>query len=157
MDYKLIVMIAFVIVIAVLFGALVSSSSLVSPLGPAAKKCGNRICQQGETCSNCPQDCGTCPTTTTVPTTTTTVPTTTTLLTTTTTIANSCSDTDGGLRIDVKGDVSGYYGGLPYSYTDICMNSTLLTEYACSGTSWTSTTVWCAMNNYTICLNGACV
>jgi hypothetical protein len=96
------------------------------------------------------------PTTTLVPTTT-PMPTTTKL--TTTTIPNSCNDTDGGQVYTVKGTVSGYYYGLPYSKTDLCNSTTMMTEYYCSGVSL-NLQIWdCNNATYgtTQCTDGACI
>jgi hypothetical protein len=107
--------------------------------------CGDGVCEGGETSSSCPTDCGT-PTTTTIPSTTTTIP-------------NSCSDTDGGIVITVKGTVSGYSSGSPYSYTDFCVenSTTSVKEYYCSGNNWYSYSYSCAGNVTTTCVDGACV
>jgi hypothetical protein len=69
---------------------------------------------------------------------------------------NSCSDTDGGIVVDVQGIISGYYGGSPFSETDVCNTTTILTEYYCSGDYPSSTIFDCSMN-FTSCSNGACV
>ena len=100
------------------------------------------------------------PTTTTTratTTTTTTQATTTTTTTTqpTTTLVNSCSDTDGGLNPLVLGTVSGVNYGQQYSHTDLCNNTIMLLEYACSGNISYGAPVFCDMN-YTGCANGAC-
>ena len=132
--------------------------------------CGDGVCEGSESCIYCPEDCGVCPTTTTI-TLTTTTPVTTTItnittttpVTTTTTIpSNSCTDTDGGIVSTVKGNVTGYYNGQPYSYTDYCLyaNETgqIVLEYYCSGKIYSSTTLDCAAGIETIsCVDGACV
>jgi hypothetical protein len=69
--------------------------------------CGNGDCEINESCVNCEEDCGVCP------------------------IPDSCSDTDGGLVIQVKGTVSGYLDGATYTYTDSCTGTTLK-EWYCS-------------------------
>jgi hypothetical protein len=126
-------------------------------------RCGNNECETGEACTSCPQDCGSCPTTTTIKITTTTVPTTTTLLPTTTTflpnitttkITDSCTDTDGGVKYDVQGTVSGYHLGNPFSYTDYCIND-LLKEYYCL-TYYGTKEYNCAYAGKK-CVDGACV
>ncbi len=103
--------------------------------------CGDRKCEGGETCTSCVSDCGSCPTTTTIP--------------------NTCSDTDGGWSVNVKGTVSGNYNGQPYSYTDFCLPSntttTILNEYYCSSGIKYSSTWNCAGNTTTSCVDGACI
>ena len=131
--------------------------------------CGNNKCETGETCSSCQQDCGSCPTTTIVEITTTKVPTTTTALTTTavelttttvlpnattTKIPDSCSDTDGGVKYDVQGTVSGYHLGKPYSHTDFC-TSDVLTEYYCL--IYYGDKIYNCVYASKKCINGACV
>ena len=124
--------------------------------------CGNNKCDNEETCTSCPQDCGPCPTTT-VKITTTKVPITTTLQVTTTVLQNvttttmpdSCNDTDGGVKYDVKGTISGYFLGKPYSYTDYC-NSDSLIEYYCLATHYWHVDYNCAYAGKK-CVDGACV
>ncbi len=105
--------------------------------------CGDGRCEGGEICSSCVSDCGACSTTTTIP--------------------NSCSDTDGGWNVNLKGTVSGYYGGSPYSLSDFCLPSnttvTMLNEYYCSGGRYYSGTWNCANVNATTtaCVDGACI
>jgi len=118
--------------------------------------CGDRVCEGGETCSSCATDCGSCPTTSIL----TTNPTTSII---TTTISNSCSDTDGGMIYTVKGTISGYNYGLPYSSTDFCMSSnttaTWLNEYYCSGNNAKSISYNCLNATYgtTQCVDGTCI
>jgi len=117
--------------------------------------CGDGVCEGPESCTYCPEDCGICPTTTTtiMNMTTTTTP----ITTTTTTIPpNSCSDTDGGWNVNLKGTVYGFYNGLNYSYTDFCTANKTLTEYYCSGGLSNSDTLDCTLNT-SYCVNGACV
>jgi hypothetical protein len=72
--------------------------------------------------------------------------------------ADSCGDTDGGLIYNVTGTASGYYGGLPYSYTDSCASGTNLNEYYCSGTLGSSTAYACTdMGADYACSEGKCV
>jgi eight-cysteine-cluster-containing protein len=69
--------------------------------------------------------------------------------------APTCTDTDGGYGFTVKGIVSGYQNGYPYSYTDSCNSTTLLNEWYCSGTTPQVYQYSCAMSS-TTCSNGAC-
>ena len=69
---------------------------------------------------------------------------------------DSCSDTDGGLVVNIQGTVYGYSSGSPYSITDAC-NSTFVYEYYCSGDEWSISPFNCAGGNYTTCSSGACV
>jgi hypothetical protein len=96
-------------------------------------------------------------TTTTMPVTTTIPATTTTMPVTTTTIPRSCSDTDGGIVYTIKGTVSGYKYGQPYSYTDFCNTTAILNEYYCTGVYYTWTSGNCASNTTTQCVDGACI
>ncbi len=126
--------------------------------------CGNGKCDNEETCISCSQDCGSCPTTTTTKTTTTTAPIITTLQptitttvlpnVTTTTMPDSCTDTDDGVKYDVKGTVSGYHLGKPFSQTDFCTGDTL-TEYYCL-TYYGHINYNCAYAGKK-CLDGTCV
>jgi hypothetical protein len=125
--------------------------------------CGNGKCDAGETCTTCQQDCGSCPITTTTKITTSIVPTTsiipitsTTVLqnTTTTKMSDSCTDTDGGVKYDVQGTVSGYHLGQPFSKTDFCTGD-LLTEYYCL-TYYGHKDYNCAYAGKK-CIDGACV
>jgi len=52
------------------------------------------------------------------------------ITTTTVKISDGCTDSDGGVKYDVKGTVSGYHLGKPFSQTDFCTGD-LLTEYYC--------------------------
>ncbi|MBI2670446.1 hypothetical protein HYX18_00490 [Candidatus Woesearchaeota archaeon] len=71
---------------------------------------------------------------------------------------NSCADNDGGINEFVKGTTSGYINGLPYSYTDFCINTTRLYEYYCLGSYSFNVNITCrASANLTgFCVNGAC-
>lgn len=62
----------------------------------------------------------------------------------------SCTDSDGGQDEFVKGTTEKTGS---FSYTDTCVDSTVLREYYCSGTTWGLTTIECPAG----CLNGACV
>jgi len=96
--------------------------------------CGDGTCNGDESCSNCAQDCGACP------------------------IPDSCSDTDGGYNVAVKGTASGYFNQQPYSSMDVCVGTVNLTEYYCGGGRVYSATVNCDQNSSGgTCSNGACV
>ena len=56
---------------------------------------------------------------------------------------DSCDDSDGGVTYGTFGTVSGNLSGYPYSYPDTCLNTTLLTEFYCSGTSSLSINYTC--------------
>jgi len=74
---------------------------------------------------------------------------------TTTTMPDSCNDTDGGVKYDVQGTISGYFLGKPYSYTDYC-NSDSLIEYYCLATHYWHVDYNCAYAGKK-CVDGACV
>ncbi len=94
--------------------------------------------------------------TTSVPTTvlTTSVPTT--VVTTTSLPANSCADTDGGNVLTVKGTVSGYLGGFPYSNDDFCLGNYTILENYCVGNFAYNQTANC-LDISKVCINGACM
>ena len=91
--------------------------------------CGDLICGSGETCSTCTIDCGQC---------------------------DSCSDSDGGFALNVKGTVSGISGGTSYSNTDTC-DGVVLLEWYCGGNKAYSSPWNCVGNTTTNCVDGACV
>lgn len=70
---------------------------------------------------------------------------------------NSCSDTDGGIVITVFGNVYGYVNQSYYNNSDYCFNSTMLTEFYCSGVNARSYTFSCVANATTTCSAGKCV
>ena len=73
---------------------------------------------------------------------------------------DSCSDTDGGFAIGLQGTVSGDDESTPYSYTDFCLNTTIVNEYGCGGPSLDYAPLSYPMactGNTTSCINGACV
>ncbi|NIO44752.1 MAG: hypothetical protein GTN36_04325 [Candidatus Aenigmarchaeota archaeon] len=92
--------------------------------------CGDGVCEGGETSETCPEDCGE---------------------------PDSCSDTDFGFAPTVKGTVSGYSEGNPYSHTDYCLTSMTLREYYCSGIEPLYSDYNCYTNTTTNCYDGACV
>jgi hypothetical protein len=92
--------------------------------------CGDGVCEGGETSETCPEDCEE---------------------------PDSCSDTDYGFAPTVKGTVSGYSGGDPYSDTDYCLTNMTVREYYCSGTEPLYSDYNCYTNMTTSCVNGACV
>jgi hypothetical protein len=67
---------------------------------------------------------------------------------------STCEDTDGGFNIFVRGTVSGFYFGEPYSYTDYCQNNNTLNEYYCTGSSWAMNSTNCPQGYG--CRDGAC-
>ena len=75
--------------------------------------------------------------------------------TTTVKIPDSCNETDGGLKWDVQGTISGYFLGKPYNYTDFCTSDTL-TEYYCLGTHYWHMDYNCEYASKK-CVDGACV
>ena len=92
--------------------------------------CGDGVCEGSETSLTCLADCG---------------------------VADSCSDTDGGFNIFFQGTVSGSTAGIPFSNTDSCATSVILTEHRCSGTAPVSSSENCLTNSTSSCINGACV
>lgn len=64
---------------------------------------------------------------------------------------SSCSETDNGLDISLKGTNSGYYNGTFYSSEDYCMANGDLLEYSCDGDKNSDTIVDCQ------CVDGSCV
>lgn len=64
---------------------------------------------------------------------------------------STCSDTDGGMRTDVAGTVSGTFNGNAYSSSDMC-EGTSVVEYYCNGVSAARVLEKCANG----CENGAC-
>ncbi len=90
--------------------------------------------------------------------TTPTTTTTTTTPTSTTIPQNTCFDSDGGLNIYVKGNVSGVVNGsgYSYSYSDSCSTPNIVYEWTCG--SFDTPDLWALScgTNYT-CNDGACV
>jgi len=70
-------------------------------------------------------------------------------------IPDSCTDTDDGLKYNVKGTISGYYKNQPYTYTDSC-NGDLLVEYYCLTTNYGYNYYNCLYASKK-CIDGACV
>ena len=130
-------------------------------IGCSFSSCGNGKCDAKETCATCPKDClptnqvcctgaaflGTCCDNSNC-----TLPQV--CINHNCQIADSCSDSDGGKEPKIQGDVSGYKDNQQYTYSDICLGTTL-EEYYCSGTDVMSTNISCS-ENYTGCRNGAC-
>ncbi|HYD03543.1 MAG TPA: hypothetical protein VEC16_04545 [Alphaproteobacteria bacterium] len=73
------------------------------------------------------------------------------------TIPNSCTDSDGGIVLDVKGNVTGFASSNKYTHNDFCETSVILTEWYCSGTSPAAINTSCATNTTTTCSAGRCV
>jgi hypothetical protein len=66
----------------------------------------------------------------------------------------SCSDSDGGQVFETQGTVSGYTMYAPYSWTDACVNGTMLNEFYCNASnSYVGMNTTCAGS----CVSGACV
>jgi hypothetical protein len=70
--------------------------------------------------------------------------------------SNTCSDTDGGFVVSVPGTVNGLYNGQQYSNSDYCVNSVILIENYCSGTTPASMNFSCS-GNFTQCSGGSCI
>jgi len=68
----------------------------------------------------------------------------------------TCEDSDGGIVLNVTGTVSGYDNGVPYNYTDYCVNSTTVMEYLCWQDECTNYPITCYYP-YTICSDGKCI
>ncbi|MBN1156668.1 hypothetical protein JXA85_03570 [Candidatus Woesearchaeota archaeon] len=95
--------------------------------------CGDSVCEGGEVCDSCVADCGHC---------------------------DSCSDTDGGNEIDIKGTAYGYNNNNNlFNDTDYCVDSNNIMEYYCSGTSEQSQQQSCGTDSYgpTYCANSSAV
>jgi hypothetical protein len=69
---------------------------------------------------------------------------------------NTCSETDGGQRLNIAGNTSGYRNSNYYFYSDLCISNITLTEYYCIGNYSYSYNFSCAFN-YTSCYSGACI
>jgi len=67
-------------------------------------------------------------------------------------VSNTCTDTDGGIKYNITGTVSGKYNSVSYSNTDTCSDS-LLMEWSCIGTNKSSSLFNC-MNG---CWSGQCL
>lgn len=70
---------------------------------------------------------------------------------------NSCTDSDGGLVYNIKGNATGYYSGSGYIYIDSCISNLTLNEQYCSGNYRTSANISCVAVNYTYCSSGKCI
>jgi hypothetical protein len=68
---------------------------------------------------------------------------------------NSCSDTDGGQNVLVRGTVSGISNGKAFSFSDDCSSASNVYEGYCQGSSSKAAILTCGAG--TICQNGACV
>ena len=101
-----------------------------SPTDKDETNCGDKVCEGGETQQSCSSDCG---------------------------ILNSCNDTDGGITVNVRGNVTGLFNGGVYTLVDFCLTNTTLQEYYCVGTSATNTTYNCKTNITMNCTVGACI
>lgn len=92
--------------------------------------CGDGVCEGGETVETCAADCA----------------------------IYTCTDTDGGIVINVKGIVSGIYYQTPYSYTDYCNSpgnatNVSVTEYYCRTDNKPTSSAYSCTNG---CSDGAC-
>ncbi|MBW2974609.1 hypothetical protein KY366_02730, partial [Candidatus Woesearchaeota archaeon] len=63
-------------------------------------------------------------------------------------VSDSCSDTDGGNVIATFGTTSGYYGGVPYSNDDYCVDVNNIMEHYCSGDYEQSQQQSCGTDGY---------
>lgn len=72
-------------------------------------------------------------------------------------IQDSCSDTDGGFFPQTLGTVSGYLDQQYFSSTDLCLDTTAVLEYYCSGSHKANVSISCGDFNLTACSNGACI
>lgn len=72
--------------------------------------------------------------------------------------AQTCMDSDGGFEPKIKGTISGYVNITNYTYTDECINGSLLKEYYCVNLTWRFGIYDCNYEgpNY-ICSGGRCV
>jgi hypothetical protein len=74
---------------------------------------------------------------------------------------NSCADSDGGLNYFVRGTITGSVGGLPYTVTDSCQDSSVLLEFYCPDEHTRngvqkSCSDFNSGNSYYACINGVC-
>ncbi len=67
----------------------------------------------------------------------------------------TCTDSDGGQNLEVKGTASGIDGGVPVSKTDSCYSTTIVNEAYCYNENIYQTSKTCPTGK--ACLDGACV
>lgn len=69
-----------------------------------------------------------------------------------------CTDTDGGYNIYMQGIASGYINGVPFSYTDSCIDGLTINEWACIPPDGYPGDInyTCAFGNTTYCSSGRC-
>ena len=68
----------------------------------------------------------------------------------------SCTDSDGGINLIIKGIVTGYNDfGTPFNYTDSCVNSSAVNEQFCTGVLASAWKKACPVG--TTCSDGACI
>ena len=140
-----------------------ADSGCSSPTDNDESDCGDNVCEGGEDCSTCPSDClnigevccdgtaytGDCCTNEDC--------------TGSATCENhlcstpdSCTDTDGGVNIEITGTTYGYLEETYYYHDDRCIDSNNLEEFYCIGDYNYSTITDCS-ENYTGCFNGTYV
>lgn len=72
-----------------------------------------------------------------------------------------CNDSDGGININVAGNITGEDESISFTFFDTCVDTTYLTEYYCGWYSQDyaplSTNRSCAGNATTMCSAGRCV
>jgi hypothetical protein len=68
-----------------------------------------------------------------------------------------CADTDGGIATTVKGTVAGINSGVTFNNTDFCSSTSAVTEYYCSETGYSSSSINCTAIGATMCTNGTCI
>ncbi len=71
----------------------------------------------------------------------------------------NCVDSDGGFVVSLQGTISGSRGGIQFSNTDTCTNSSvILTEYTCDAVgNPVNNGYYCDTNLTKSCTDGACV
>ncbi len=71
-------------------------------------------------------------------------------------IPNNCTDTDG-FDVTVKGTVSGYEDGIPFSIDDSCVDDVIVREWYCGGGVTPANYTYPCTMNFTSCFDGHCI
>lgn len=70
---------------------------------------------------------------------------------------DSCTDSDGGIVITIAGNTTGQKNNTDYTNYDVCISSTIVKEYFCTGTQSNSTNQNCVTNTTSTCVGGRCI